>query len=37
MWGEGVGGSVWYKYCVRIYVNGKMILIETVAGMREGR
>jgi hypothetical protein len=26
-----------YKYCVHMYVNGKMIPVETIPGMREGR
>jgi hypothetical protein len=24
MWGEGIGESRWCKYCVHMYVNGKM-------------
>jgi hypothetical protein len=36
MWGKGVGGWIWYKYCVHMYVNGKMRLIETIPGMKGG-
>jgi hypothetical protein len=31
MWG------IWYKYCVHIYINGKMIPDETITGMGVGR
>jgi hypothetical protein len=35
-WGKAVGGLIWCKYCVHMYVNGKMIPVETIPGMREG-
>jgi hypothetical protein len=28
-WGKGVGGWIWCKYYVHMYVNGKMRLVET--------
>jgi hypothetical protein len=31
-----VRGLLWCKYCVLIYVNGKIIPVETIPGM-EGR
>jgi hypothetical protein len=31
-WGNG-GGWIWYKYCVYMYVNLKMISVETVPEM----
>jgi hypothetical protein len=39
--GEGEGERVWdgkcvCKYCVPIYVNGKMISVESIPGMGEG-
>jgi hypothetical protein len=33
MWRKGVAGWIWYKYCVHIYVNGKMIPFESIPGM----
>jgi transcription initiation factor IIF auxiliary subunit len=33
MWGKDVGGGTWYKYCVHMYVNGKMRSVETIPGM----
>jgi hypothetical protein len=33
MWGKGVGGWTWCKYCVYMYVNGKVSPIEMIAGM----
>jgi hypothetical protein len=33
---KGVGGWIWCKYCVHLYVNGKMRHVETVPGMGEG-
>jgi hypothetical protein len=36
MWGEGIGGWIWYKYCVHMYVNWKMRLVETVPRIGEG-
>jgi hypothetical protein len=36
-WVQGVGGWIWYKKCVHMYVNAKMILVETVPGIRERR
>jgi hypothetical protein len=35
-WGKGVGGLIWYKYCVYIYENGKLKPVETIPGMRRG-
>jgi hypothetical protein len=32
-WGNGGGGCICCKYCVHMYVNGKMILVETAPGM----
>jgi hypothetical protein len=37
MWGKRVGGKIRHKKCVHIHVNAKMILIETVPGIREER
>jgi hypothetical protein len=36
-WGNDEGGWIWCKYWVHMYVNGKMIPIETTPGMGEGR
>jgi hypothetical protein len=36
-WGEGVGGWIWYKYCVHMYVNIKRKSVETILGMGEGK
>jgi hypothetical protein len=36
MWWKGVGGWIWCKYCVHMYVNGEMRPIETLPGMGEG-
>jgi hypothetical protein len=36
-WEEGVGRCIWCKYCVHVYVNVKMIPVETVPGMGEGQ
>jgi hypothetical protein len=33
---KGVGGRIWCKYCVHIYVNGKMIPTETIPRMARG-
>jgi hypothetical protein len=33
LWGEGVGGWIWSKYCVHVYVSGKMRPAETIPGM----
>jgi hypothetical protein len=33
---KGMGGWIWYKYCVHMYVNGKMIPVETIPGMGKG-
>jgi hypothetical protein len=33
--GKGVGGCIKCKYCVCMYVNGKMIPVETIPGMGE--
>jgi hypothetical protein len=32
-WVKNVGGRIWYKYCVHLNVNRKMILVETIPGM----
>jgi hypothetical protein len=36
--GKGVGGWIWCKYCAHMYVNGKMMSVETIPGVggREG-
>jgi hypothetical protein len=34
--GRSVGGRIWCKYCVYMYVNGKMRPVETIPGV-EGR
>jgi hypothetical protein len=31
--GKGVGGWIQYKYCIYMYVNAKMIPVETVPGI----
>jgi hypothetical protein len=33
---KGVGRGIQCKYCVHMYVNAKMIPVETVPGMGEG-
>jgi hypothetical protein len=33
---KGVGGSIWCKCCVHMYVNAKMIPVETVPGSGGG-
>jgi hypothetical protein len=33
MRGEGMGGGIWCKYCVHMYINGKMRPVETAPGM----
>jgi hypothetical protein len=33
--GKGMGGWIWCKYCVHIYVNGKIRPVETIPVMRE--
>jgi hypothetical protein len=35
-WGKGVGGCIWCKYCVHIYVNGKMKPVQTIPGIVGG-
>jgi hypothetical protein len=35
--GKGVRGRIWCKYCVHMYVNGKITPIETIPGMGEGK
>jgi hypothetical protein len=35
-WGKGVGGWIRCKKCVHMYVNAKMILVETIPGMSGG-
>jgi hypothetical protein len=37
MWSKGVEGLIWCKYCVHMYVNGKMIPVETIPEMGERR
>jgi hypothetical protein len=34
--GYGKGGRIWCEHCVHMYVNGKMMPVETVPGMGEG-
>jgi hypothetical protein len=31
--GKGVRGGIRYKYCAQMYINAKMILVETIPGM----
>jgi hypothetical protein len=31
--GKGVGRRIWCKYCVHMYVNGKMRPVETILGI----
>jgi hypothetical protein len=33
-WGNGMGGWLWYKYWVHMYVKEKIILVDTISGMR---
>jgi hypothetical protein len=33
-WGKGVGERIWCKYCVHLYVSGKMIPVQTVLNRR---
>jgi hypothetical protein len=33
MWKKGVGGQIWCKYCIYMYVNGRMKTIETIPEM----
>jgi hypothetical protein len=33
MWGKGIGGKLSCKYCVHMYVNGKMRPVETIPRM----
>jgi hypothetical protein len=35
-WGKDVGGGIWCKYCVYMYVNGKMKSVETIPGIEGG-
>jgi hypothetical protein len=35
-WGKGVGVWIYCKYCVHMYVNGKMGPVETIPGMGGG-
>jgi hypothetical protein len=34
-WEKGKGGWIWCNCCVHMYVNGKMITVETIPGMGE--
>jgi hypothetical protein len=34
--GKGVGGWIWCKQCIHMYVNTKMIPVEAVPGIRGG-
>jgi hypothetical protein len=34
--GKWIGGWIWYKKCVHMYVNAKMIPVETTSGMGKG-
>jgi hypothetical protein len=31
--GKGIGGKIWCKYYMPMYVNGKMRSVETIPGM----
>jgi hypothetical protein len=33
---KGVGGRTWCKHCMHVYINAKMIPVETVPGIRKG-
>jgi hypothetical protein len=33
---KGIGGRIWCKYCVHMYVNIKIIPAETVPGIGRG-
>jgi hypothetical protein len=33
-WRNVQGGLIWYKYCAHMYVNEKMISVETIPGLR---
>jgi hypothetical protein len=35
--GKDVGGRTWCKYCVHMYVNGKLRSVETMPGVGGGR
>jgi hypothetical protein len=35
--GKRVRGRIWCKYCVHVYINGKMRPVETIPGMGEER
>jgi hypothetical protein len=35
LWGDRVGGWIWCKQCIHMYVNSKMIPVETVPGIGE--
>jgi hypothetical protein len=37
MWGKGVEEWIWCKYCVYMYVNGKMRPVETRNGGRNDK
>jgi hypothetical protein len=32
-WGKSIGVQMWCKYCVHMYVNGKMRPVETIPGI----
>jgi hypothetical protein len=36
MWIEGIGVWITYKYCVHIYVNGKIRPVENISGVGMG-
>jgi hypothetical protein len=35
-WGKEIGGWIWCKKCICIYVNGKSIHAETIPGIEGG-
>jgi hypothetical protein len=37
MRGKGIRRQIWCKYCVHMYVNGKMRPVETIQGLGERR
>jgi hypothetical protein len=37
MGGKEVGRRIWYKKCIHMYVNAKMIPVQTIPGIRGGR
>jgi hypothetical protein len=36
MGGKEVGRRIWYKKCIHMYVNAKMIPVQTIPGIKGG-